>query len=65
MTDEKIKSRTKLTTNTRHRNFERADEYTIELLEYNDGSIAFSEPDDEGFIFLYPEQIEQLKKILK
>jgi hypothetical protein len=64
MTDENIKSRTLIETNKPHRNLE--EKYTIELIEYTDGSIAFSDPDsEEGFIYLYPEQLEQLSEKLK
>jgi hypothetical protein len=40
-------------------------EYNIEIVTKKDGAIFFSNVDDDGFIYLYPEQVKHLKKILK
>ncbi len=57
---ERIKTRTTLR-NKRHRCCSK-DESNIEFIEYKDGAVAFSDPDvEEGFIYLYPEQLIQLK----
>jgi len=36
----------------------------INMIFYKNGSIAFSDENGEDFIFLYKEQLEQLKQIL-
>jgi hypothetical protein len=54
-----VKCRTKLV-NKRHRCCG-ANTSIVELIEYDNGAIAFSESDiEESFVYLYPEQIEQL-----
>jgi len=37
----------------------------IEILLYEDGAMAFSSDGEEHFIYLYPKQINHLKKVLK
>lgn len=58
MTDN-VKNRTKLV-NKRHRCCG-TNTSTVELIEYKNGAIAFSEIGiEESFVYLYPEQVEQL-----
>jgi hypothetical protein len=41
------------------------DEYNkITMSEYSDGSMSFSDTHTEGWIYLYPDQVKELKKFL-
>ncbi len=39
--------------------------HDIKITIKNDGAIYFSKENSEDFIYLYPEQVKHLKKILK
>lgn len=40
-------------------------EHNVEIATNKDGAIFFSNMDDDGFIYLYPEQVKHLRKILR
>lgn len=41
------------------------EEHDISVSIKRDGSVSLSEERGEGFIYLYPEQVKMLKKLLK
>ena len=41
------------------------DENTLKITEFFDGSISLAEENGDGWVYLYPDQIEALKRFFK
>ncbi len=41
------------------------EEQTVKIVKTKDGAIFFSDDNGEGLIYLHPEQVEHLRKILQ